>query len=316
MIMYRKHIWVLLNEKGVFRMDLTYILQQVLNALSLGSMLALLAVGYTMIYGVLGLINFAHGEVFMIGAFTAMYAITGLNLPLAAALLLAIFASVITGVLLERFCYRPVQESGDITLFITSLAASIGIRSFFVMLLGSRSRQFPMPEYLQGIHFWGDILVTDLNLIIFIFTVIITIILSILIKKTKLGIAMRGVSYSKKTAEAMGINSNSIIVATFVIGSALAAIAGVAWGLQYGNVRPAMGYHPGISGFIAAVLGGVGNITGAAISGFLLGVGQVLFVAFLPSIYSGFRPLFVWVVLFIILFYKPTGLFRANIKWE
>ncbi|WP_158531741.1 MULTISPECIES: branched-chain amino acid ABC transporter permease [unclassified Halanaerobium] len=297
-------------------MDLTYILQQVLNALSLGSMLALLAVGYTMIYGILGLINFAHGEVFMIGAFTAMYAITGLNLPLAAALLLAICASVITGVLLERLCYRPVQESGDITLFITSLAASIGIRSLFIMLLGSRSRQFPMPEYLQGIHFWGEILVTDLNLIIFIFTVIITIVLSIFIKKTKLGIAMRGVSYSKKTAETMGINSNSIIVATFVIGSALAAVAGVAWGLQYGNVRPAMGYHPGISGFIAAVLGGVGNITGAAISGFLLGIGQVLFVAFLPSAYSGFRPLFVWIVLFIILFYKPTGLFRANIKWE
>ncbi|SDC76875.1 branched-chain amino acid ABC transporter permease [Halanaerobium congolense] len=297
-------------------MDLTYIFQQVLNALSLGSMLALLAVGYTMIYGVLGLINFAHGEVFMIGAFTAMYAITGLGFPLPIALILAIIASVLAGVLLERFCYRPVQGSGDITLFITSLAASIGIRSLFVMLFGSRSMQFPMPKYLQGIRFWGDILITDLNLIIFVFTVIITLILSFFIKNTKLGIAMRGVSYNKQTAEAMGINSTSIIVATFVIGSALAAVAGVAWGLQYGNVRPAMGYHPGISGFIAAVLGGIGNISGTAISGFLLGVGQVLFVAFLPSVYSGFRPLFVWIVLFIILFYKPTGLFRSNIKWE
>ncbi len=297
-------------------MSLTYILQQILNALSLGSMLALLAVGYTMIYGVLGLINFAHGEVFMIGAFTATFVLSLLGAPLWIAIILAVVASVLAGLLLERFCYRPVRGSGDITLFITSLAASIGIRSLFILIYGSRSRPFPTPEYLQGIHFFGDILVTDLNLIIFIFTAILTIILSLIIKNTDLGIAMRGVSYNKTTAEAMGINSNSIIVATFIIGSALAAIAGVAWGLQYGNVRPSMGYLPGISGFIAAVLGGIGNITGAAISGFILGVGQVLFVAFLPSTFSGFRPLFVWLILFIILFIKPTGLFRTNIKWE
>lgn len=297
-------------------MNLTYILQQILNALSLGSMLALLSVGYTMIYGVLGLINFAHGEVFMIGAFTAMFAITIWEVPLLVAMVLAIGASVIVGMLLERFCYRPVRGSGDITLFITSLAASIGIRSLFVLFFGSRSRPFPTPEYLQGIHFFGDILVTDLNVVVFIFTVVLTVVLSFIIKNTNLGIAMRGVSYNKTTAEAMGINSNSIIVATFIIGSALAAVAGVAWGLQYGNVRPAMGYLPGISGFIAAVLGGIGNITGAAISGFILGVGQVLFVAFLPSVFSGFRPLFVWLALFIILFFKPSGLFKANIKWE
>ncbi len=162
----------------------------------------------------------------------------------------------------------------------------------------------------------GDILITDLNLFIFGFTILITVILTIIIKKTNLGIAMRGVSYNKDTAEAMGINSNSVIVATFIIGSALAALAGVAWGLQYSNVRPNMGYLPGISGFIAAVLGGIGNITGAAISGFILGVGQVLFVGFLPSSFSGYRPLFVWILLFIILFIKPSGLFKANIKWE
>ena len=296
-------------------MNISYIIQQILNALSLGSMLALLAVGYTMIYGVLGLINFAHGEVFMIGAFTAMFALK-LELPLWLVIIVAMLASVLAGILLERFAYRPVRGSGDITLFITSLAASIGIRSLFITFLGSKSHSFPVPEYLQGIRFMGDILITDLNLFIFGFTILITVILTIIIKKTNLGIAMRGVSYNKDTAEAMGINSNSVIVATFIIGSALAALAGVAWGLQYSNVRPNMGYLPGISGFIAAVLGGIGNITGAAISGFILGVGQVLFVGFLPSSFSGYRPLFVWILLFIILFIKPSGLFKANIKWE
>jgi len=296
-------------------MNISYIIQQILNALSLGSMLALLAVGYTMIYGVLGLINFAHGEVFMIGAFTAMFALK-LGLPLWLVIIAAMLASVLAGILLERFAYRPVRGSGDITLFITSLAASIGIRSLFITFLGSKSHSFPVPEYLQGIRFMGDILITDLKLFIFGFTILLTVILTILLKKTNLGIAMRGVSYNKDTAEAMGINSNSVIVATFIIGSALAALAGVAWGLQYSNVRPNMGYLPGISGFIAAVLGGIGNITGAAISGFILGVGQVLFVGFLPSSFSGYRPLFVWILLFIILFIKPSGLFKANIKWE
>ncbi len=297
-------------------LSITYILQQIINALSMGSMLALLAVGYTMIYGVMGLINFAHGEVFMIGAFTAYFAMSFMGMSLWLALPLAIIASVIVGILLEKFCYRPVSGSGDITLLITSFAASFGIRSLFIMFLGSRSKSFPKPEFLQGIHFVNNILISDLNIAIFIITIIITVVLYLFVKNTDLGIAMRGVSYNKTTAEAMGINSNIVILATFVIGSALAAIAGVAWGLQYGSIQPSMGYLPGLNGFIAAVLGGVGNIAGAAVGGFIIGIGQILFVAFLPPAFSGFRPLFVWMILFVILFVKPSGLFKSNRKWE
>lgn len=297
-------------------MEWLYVIQQIINALALGSMLGLLAIGYTMIYGVLGLINFAHGEIFMIGAFVAYFLVNLLDIPFWLAFIVSILVTTGAGVLIERIAYRPVRGSGDVTLFITSLGASIGIRSLFIMLFGDHSRPFPIPKALENMRFFGDLIVSDLTILIFIVTIVTVILLTLFIQKSRIGIAMRATSYNLHTAEVMGINTNRIIIFTFAIGSALAAISGMFWGLQFGILNPSMGFLPGLAGFIAAVAGGIGNVPGAMISGFIIGIGQVLFVGLLPSSLSGIRPIFVWAILFLILFLRPSGLFKANIKWE
>lgn len=295
-----------------------YILQQMVNALSYGSILGLLAVGYTMIYGILGLINFAHGEIFMIGAFSCYLFSTALNLPWVTAALLAIITSTISGLLLERFIYRPcIRRGGSVlTIFIVSFAASIFLRYFFMMFFTDKRRAFPIPAFFEKIYFVGGIVIGLRDILIFATTVLIMLVISYFVKYSKLGIAMRAVSYDKTTASFMGINSTQIIKLVFVIGSILAAISGLEYGLSFGIVNPGMGFNPGLTGFIAAVLGGIGNVPGAMIAGFIVGIGEILFVAILPAIYSPLRPLFVWILLFFILFLKPTGLFRPNVKFE
>ncbi len=297
---------------------LLYLLQQLVNALSYGSILGLLAVGYTMIYGILGLINFAHGEIFMIGAFSCYLFVTMLKLPWFTAAILAIIASIITGLALEKIAYRPcIRKGGSVlTIFIISFAASIFLRYLFMMFFTDERRAFPIPAFFEKMYIIGNIVIGLRDLLIFVSTVIIMLVISYFIKYSKLGIAMRAVSYDKRTANFMGINSTGIIKIAFIIGSILAGISGLEYGLSFGIVNPSMGFNPGLTGFIAAVLGGIGNVPGAMIAGFIVGIGEILFVAMLPSIYSPLRPLFVWILLFFILFLKPTGLFRPNVKFD
>lgn len=297
---------------------LLYLLQQLINAISYGSILGLLAVGYTMIYGILGLINFAHGEIFMIGAFSCYLFVKFFNLPWFAAALLAIASSAISGIALERIAYRPCIRRGAsvLTIFIISFAASIFLRYLFMMFFTDERKAFPIPTFFERMYFMGGIVIGLKDIIIFITTIIVMLIISYFIKYSKLGIAMRAVSYDNRTANFMGINSTLIIKIAFIIGSILAGISGIEYGLSFGIVNPSMGFNPGLTGFIAAVLGGIGNVPGAMIAGFIVGIGEVLFVAMLPSIYSPLRPLFVWILLFFILFIKPTGLFRPNVKFD
>jgi len=190
-----------------------YILQQLVNALSYGSILGLLAVGYTMIYGILGLINFAHGEIFMIGAFSCYLFATVLNIPWVIAALLAIITSTISGLLLERFIYRPcIRRGGSVlTIFIISFAASILIRYLFMMFFTDTRRAFPIPAFFEKIYFVGGIVIGLRDILIFATTVVIMLIISYFVKYSKLGIAMRAVSYDKRTASFMGVNSTRII---------------------------------------------------------------------------------------------------------
>jgi len=293
-------------------------LQQLVNALSYGSILGLLAVGYTMIYGILGLINFAHGEIFMIGAFSCYLFVTELNLPWLMAALLAILTSTITGLVLEKYIYRPcIQRRASIlTIFIISFAASILLRHLFMLFFTDKRRAFPIPAFFEKMYFIGGVVIGLREILIFTSTILIMLVIGYFIKYSKLGVAMRAVSYDKRTANFMGINSARIIKVAFIIGSILAGISGLEYGLSFGIVNPSMGFNPGLTGFIAAVLGGIGNVPGAMVAGFIVGIGEVLFVAILPSIYSPLRPLFVWMLLFFILFLKPTGLFRPNVKFE
>jgi len=295
-----------------------YVAQQLINAFSYGSILGLLAVGYTMIYGILGLINFAHGEIFMIGAFVCYFLVTLYHVPWVIAALAAVAASTVSGLLLEKIVYRPCvrRKAPVLTVFIASFGASLLLRFLFMMFFTDRRRAFPIPELFEKMYFVGELAIGLRDIIIFVSTLIIMALVAAFIKYTKVGTAMRGVSYDAKTAQLMGINSIKVIVVAFAVGSALAGVSAIEYGLTFGVLNPAMGFMPGLEGFIAAVLGGIGNVPGAMIAGFLIGGGEVLFVALLPPSLSPLRPLFVWVLLFIILFVKPTGLFRPNVKFE
>lgn len=295
-----------------------YLAQQLINAFSYGSILGLLAVGYTMIYGILGLINFAHGEIFMIGAFVCFFLVTLYHVPWVVGALGAVAGSTVAGLLLERLVYRPCvkRKAPVLTVFIASFGASLLLRFLFMMFFTDRRRAFPIPELFEKMYFLGGVAIGLRDIIIFVTTIVIMSLVACFIKYTKLGTAMRGVSYDAKTAQLMGINSTRIIVAAFAVGSALAGISAVEYGLSFGILNPAMGFIPGLEGFIAAVLGGIGNVPGAMIGGFLIGVGEILFVALLPPALSPLRPLFVWALLFAILFLKPTGIFRPNVKFE
>jgi branched-chain amino acid transport system permease protein len=295
-----------------------YLLQQVVNSLIYGSVIGFLAIGYTMIYGILGLINFAHGEIFMIGAFTCYILVTFYQFSFIVGVIGAVLASLVTGLLLYYLVYRPCirNKAPIVAVFIASFGASLGLRYLFMMIFGDQGRAFPAPKSLRGMQMVGQIVFSNRDLVMFIVTIVVMLIITYLIKYTKVGIAMRAVSYNIKIAEVMGVNTNRIIVTTFMIGSALAGISAIQYGLNFGIVQPSMGFTPGLEGFIGAVIGGIGNVPGAMIGGFIVGIGEILFVAFLPAHLSALRPIFVWGLLFLILFLKPTGLFRPNVKYE
>ena len=296
-----------------------YLLQQAINALSYGSILALLAIGYTMIYGILGLINFAHGEIFMIGAFCAYLLVAFGESSFLVGVLGAIGGAVLVGLFIERMVYRPCLKRNKevLTVFIASFGASLGFRNLMTMIFGDGRRAFPIPEVLdQIIATDNGLFINVKDIAIFSVTVVLLIGISLFIKYSRPGIAMRAVAYNANVARLVGINSRRVVTMAFVLGSSLAGISAVCYGVSFGILNPSMGYLAGINGFIAAVLGGIGNVPGAAIAGFIIGLGEVMFVALLPPSWSAIRPTFVWGLLFLILFIKPSGLFRPNIRIE
>jgi branched-chain amino acid transport system permease protein len=286
-----------------------YIIQQMINGIGLGSVYALIAIGYTIVYGILRLINFAHGEVLMIGTYTAMGVFGHLLLPFYLAIILSVLAAVLVGITIERLAYRPVRGTTEETTLITSFAVSIMIQNLAVMIFSPQAKAFPTPAYLQKIIKIGGITFSSMTIMIIILTLIILIALNVFIKKTKIGIAMRASSENINASVLMGININSVVRTAFIIGSALAAIAGIMMAGQYGRVEPMMGFVPGLKAFVAAVIGGIGNIPGAAVGGLLLGFGEIMFVAVLPPEYSAYKDAFVFFVLILVLLVKPTGLF-------
>ncbi len=293
---------------------MTYFLQQTINALGWGSILAMMAAGYTMTFGIIGLVNFAHGEVFMVGAFAAYFAMVLWKLPFWVGCTAAICGSVGVGLAIERIAFKPVRGAGMITLFITSLAASFGIRTLFIMLFTDKLKTFPVPPYLKGAFLMGDLILFKKTLVIVSVTVLIGLLTLCFIKYTKTGAAMRAMSYDPEIVSAMGVNTERIIVATFAFASALAGVAAILWGMKFGSVQSSIGVVMVVDAFIASVLGGIGNVFGAMVAGYIIGIGQTLFVAYLPDMLVGLRPLFVWIVFFVLLIFRPSGLFRANIK--
>jgi len=289
------------------------ILQQLVNGISLGAIYALIALGYTMIYGVLRFINFAHGDVFMVGSFVAYYTAQAVSkfFPIGsvpAAILIFLVSMVFCAVLgatIEFLAYRPLRIRPKLTVLITAIGVSLFLEYLSQLLFGATPRGFP--AIISSAPLFKSKLVTinTVQTVVIITSLSLMLILRLVVMRTKIGTAMRAVSYNQQAASLMGINISSVITFTFMIGSALAAAGGVLYGAQYPSIDPLMGIMPGLKAFVSAVLGGIGNIPGAAIGGFIIGTVET-FIA--GTFLSTYRDAIVFAILIGILIFKPSGI--------
>lgn len=288
-------------------------MQNLANGISLGSLYALIAIGYTLVYGILRLINFAHGDLFMIGAYVMLYGLLLTNLPWVIVLILGALFLGVLGVILEKLAYASLRGSARITVLISAIGASFLLQNLGLLIFGGRPKAFPIPESLNKVIKIGSTSINLVSILIPIITVILLVLLNYLINHTKTGMAMRALSKDFEAVSLMGIDINKIISFTFFIGSFLAAIGGFMWSTKYPSLLPVMGTIPGLKCFIAAVIGGIGNIYGAVLGGLLLGVLEIMIIAFFPAL-TGYRDAFAFILLIIILVFKPTGLFGQKVS--
>lgn len=283
-------------------------INQIINGLSTGSMYALVAIGYTMVYGIAKMINFAHGDIIMAGAHFALIAMSFVG-PIPA-ILFSIVATAALGVLTEKVAYKPLRGKGSLEVLITAIGVSYLLENVFLLIFGSAARTFPqiMPK---GTINLGGISIKYITVITLVVTAVCTAVLLFFINKTKLGKAMRAVSEDQGAAQLMGINVNTTVSLTFAIGSGLGAIAGVIYGCAYSLITPYIGLMLGIKAFIAAVLGGIGSVPGAMVGGLMLGVAESLTIAYISS---DFSDAVVFGILIIVLLVKPAGLFGKNVR--
>lgn len=292
-------------------MELRIFFQHVANALSLGSLYALIAIGYSMVYGILRLINFAHGDIFMLGAYFAFYLVSSAIMPWWVAFIVAIALTCVFGIGLERVAYRPLRNSPRISIMISAIGASFLIENLAIVLFDARPKAFKVPDLFSTIVKFGKVQIVSVSFYIPVITFIVLGILLFIVNRTKTGMAMRAVSTDQDAAKLMAIDVNRTVSITFGIGSTLAAIGGIMWSLKYPQLLPLMGIMPGLKCFIAAVIGGIGSIGGAVLGGFLLGIIEIMTVAFLPDL-TGYRDAFAFILLIIVLLVKPTGLLGKN----
>jgi branched-chain amino acid transport system permease protein len=292
-------------------MTLTLFLQHLVNALSLGSLYALIAIGYTMVYGILRLINFAHGDVFMLGAYLAFYLVGAFLLPWWATFLLAVAFTALFGVGLERVAYRPLRDSPRISVMISAIGASFLIENVAIVLFGGRPKGVTVPDVMNVKLDLGGVSIMSVSLVIPACTILILAVLLWVVYRTRTGMAMRAVSTDLDAARLQAIDVNRIVSFTFGSGSLLAALGGILWSYKYPQLNPLMGIMPGLKCFIAAVVGGIGNIGGAVLGGFLLGLIELLTIAFLPNL-TGYRDAFAFVLLIVVLLAKPSGLLGSR----
>ncbi|MEB3364002.1 branched-chain amino acid ABC transporter permease [Lactobacillus sp. R2/2] len=286
------------------------VLQQIINALSLGSIYALLALGYSMVYGIINLINFAHGDIYMLGAFFAYYVINAWHFNFITALLSAMIIGAVSGVVIEYFAYRPLRKSPRIAVLITAIGVSFLLENGMSYFVGSNARSFP--QVIEQVNYnIGGVQISNVQILILATALILMISLQLIIQKTKMGRAMRAVSVDPAAAELVGVNVNHTISFTFALGSALAGAAGILIGMYYNQIDPLMGMTPGIKAFVAAVLGGIGSVPGASLGGFLIGILETFFQSIGLSAY---KDAVVYLVLIVILLFLPAGIFGKNTK--
>ena len=282
---------------------MTYFFQQALNALQLGSIYALIALGYTMVYGILTMINFAHGDLFMIGAFFSMIAAVYLKLPFVPTLLISMAAVALLGVAIERVAYKPLRQAPRVSAIITALGVGIFLENLTLVF-------YPYPQsvpVLLPIITWtiGGVTISSLQVIIVLLSLFLMLLLDFIVQRTMVGMAMRAISWDKSIVPLMGVPMNLVISLTFFIGTSLGGAAGVMYSQAFPVINPYMGILIGWKAFISAVVGGIGNIRGAMIGGFILGAVEIMVAAFLPSTYRDFVA---FTLLLVLLIFRPYGI--------
>ncbi len=293
-------------------MDASTFFQNCVTGISLGSAYALIAIGYTMVYGILRLINFAHGDIFMMAGYFTIFAIVDFHMTWYIAILFVIIATVLLGIAIERAAYKPLRESPRMSIMISAIGVSFLLENSATYLFTGLPRAYPELGFLQKVYHIGDISAPIVTFITPAVTIVILIALIYLVNHTKTGMAMRAASKDFEAAKLMGIEINHIITITFVIGCSLAAISAILYFSPRPMVYPFSGLMPGLKCFVAAVIGGIGNIPGAVVGGFIIGIAETFLVASFPSM-SGYSDAFTFVLLIIMLLFRPTGLLGEKI---
>ncbi|MDD4895827.1 MAG: branched-chain amino acid ABC transporter permease [Atribacterota bacterium] len=294
-------------------MTINLFLQNIANGLSLGTLYALIAIGYTMVYGILRLINFAHGEIFMLAPYFLYFGFLIFHLPWWASAMVAIGLTALTGVLTERIAYKPLRDAPRISALISAIGVSFFPQNLAIVVFSGIPKSVHRPAFFTRLFQFGEIRIQSTLFASIGISIIFLSLLIYIIYQTKTGLAMRAISRDIETSRLMGIDVNRAISVTFVIGSSLAAVGGILWSLRFPQLFPTMGMIPGLKAFIAAVVGGIGSIPGAMLGGFVLGMSEILFVTFFPAL-SGYRDAFVFIILILILLFKPDGILGIKVQ--
>ncbi len=290
---------------------MTEFLQNCLTGLSIGSSYALIAIGYTMVYGILRLINFAHGDIFMMAGYFMIFFMSNLALPWYIAVPLVIIATALLGIVIDRIAYKPLRQAPRMSIMISAIGVSYFLENFATYLFSALPKSYPAIDFLNNKITIGEVSTSLVTFVTPVLTVLLVVVLLFVVNKTKVGIAMRAVSKDFEASQLMGIKINTVISFTFMIGCALAAIGSVLYFTPRPSVYPMVGSLPGLKCFVAAVFGGIGSIPGALLGGFLIGVCET-FIKFSPI--SEFSDVFTFVLLILVLFIRPTGLFGEKLE--
>lgn len=285
-----------------------YVVQQVFNGVVFGAMYALLALGMTIIYGILRLIHFAHGALITVGAFCFYVCFALLGIPFAGAVVIVVAFGAIMGVILDVIAYKKVVGGPEVSMLITSLGFYIFIENLMKLIASPQPYAFKTPQFLDRVYSGGLVTFRTIDIFIVASSIAIMLVFNLFVKKTRMGKAMRAVSESGEAARIVGINIGRVISFSFIVASAIAAVTGFMWGAKYGQISYSMGFMSGVKAFVAIVIGGVGSIPGAMFGGFILGILEMFSVAFLPPGYAGYRDGIVFFILIIILIVRPSGL--------
>ena len=287
------------------------LLQQLINAVSIGSLYALMAIGLAMVFGILRLINFAHGDLIMVGSYVTLL-LTVAGLPFWAAAVAGVAASTAAGLLMERVAYRPIRGAHEVSMLLTSFSVTILLENLAIILFRPTSRPFPAPSVLGSVISLGQLRIAGLDLIAIAVAAVLLVGLTVFVTRTNIGISMRAASQDLLAARLMGIDVNRVIAAAFAIGSLMAGVVGLLWSARVGKIDPLMGFNPVLKAFVASVIGGLGSLSGAVIGAYVLGGLEIMLQGLLPAELTPYRDAFVFLILIALLLFRPNGILGSS----